>query len=401
MSSSSSSGRTSRSDSDSAFDVDELVQIGTRCRELRREKEMLRESQSESVELVRRLELHAKSLSESRLEDKGRIQTLEKELVNCYQEIDYLQDQLSLRNKEVDYLSEHVHSLEVKLAESGHLEEEVNSLREELFKSESEHFLLLQELGSKETELQYSAYSVEKLEESISSLTLESQCEIESMKLDMIALEHALSDAKKIQEESVHEKDQLREIIEELRLQSQEAQENIGCLEKLNKTLRERCDATQRNVAEFCRSVKKWVGSEEKLPIKAEFFFAEFGHELPLAKELRECFDAIIEKLQVSRDVNLSEKVECMSKQINQYENLIKHLKDELRDEKLKAKEEAEDLAQEMAELRYKMTCLLEEECRRRASIEQASLQRIGELEAQIKKEKNTSMASMISLPGV
>jgi len=58
--------------------------------------------------------------------------------------------------------------------------------------------------------------------------------------------------------------------------------------------------------------------------------------------------------------------------------------KDKLKEEKLKAKEEAEDLTQEMAELRYEMTCLLEEECKRRACIEQASLQRIANLEAQV-----------------
>ena len=50
----------------------------------------------------------------------------------------------------------------------------------------------------------------------------------------------------------------------------------------------------------------------------------------------------------------------------------------------MRAKEEAEDLAQEMAEFRYQITGLLEEECRCRASIEQASLQRIAELEAQV-----------------
>lgn len=50
----------------------------------------------------------------------------------------------------------------------------------------------------------------------------------------------------------------------------------------------------------------------------------------------------------------------------------------------MKAKEEAEDLTQEMAELRYQMNTLLEEEQKRRACIEQASLQRIAELEAQV-----------------
>ncbi|KAI5330176.1 PREDICTED: centrosomal [Prunus dulcis] len=55
---------------------------------------------------------------------------------------------------------------------------------------------------------------------------------------------------------------------------------------------------------------------------------------------------------------------------------------EELKEEKLKAKEEAEDLAQELAELRYRMTGLLEEECKRCACIEQASLHRIAELES-------------------
>lgn len=58
--------------------------------------------------------------------------------------------------------------------------------------------------------------------------------------------------------------------------------------------------------------------------------------------------------------------------------------KDELKEEKLKAKEEAEDLTQEMAELRYNMTCLLEEEYKRRACIEHAALQRISNLETQV-----------------
>jgi hypothetical protein len=75
--------------------------------------------------------------------------------------------------------------------------------------------------------------------------------------------------------------------------------------------------------------------------------------------------------------------------------------KDELKEEKLKAKEEAEDLTQEMAELRYEMTCLLEEECKRRACIEQASLQRIANLEAQIKREKNKSSTCLVPLPAV
>lgn len=62
--------------------------------------------------------------------------------------------------------------------------------------------------------------------------------------------------------------------------------------------------------------------------------------------------------------------------------------------ERLKAKEEAEDLAQEMAELRYQMTGLLEEERKRRACIEQVSLQRIAKLEAQLEKERKKSFVN-------
>lgn len=92
--------------------------------QLRIEKDMLKESQPHSIELVRvlffflfflfsvinilrvfviligwvlghiwsclypqRLELHTKSLSKSRLEDTARIRTMEKDLLNCYKEI--------------------------------------------------------------------------------------------------------------------------------------------------------------------------------------------------------------------------------------------------------------------------------------------------------------------------
>ncbi|CAL2261897.1 unnamed protein product [Prunus armeniaca] len=75
----------------------------------------------------------------------------------------------------------------------------------------------------------------------------------------------------------------------------------------------------------------------------------------------------------------------------------------ELKEEKLKAKEEAEDLAQEMAELRYRMTGLLEEECKRRACIEQASLHRIAELEStyievQIRSVSVTNGETVVSI---
>ncbi|CAN8298665.1 unnamed protein product [Cochlearia groenlandica] len=400
-SSSSSSARSSRSDGENSFDVDELVQIGSRRIELRKEKDMLRESQPRSIELVRRLELQTKSLSESRLEDTARFQTMEFELLNCYKEIDYLRDQLIFRSKEVKYLNERVCGLEFKLAESGDLKEEVNCLRDELCMSQSEHLLLLQELESKETELQCSSLSVEKLEETISSLTLESLCEIESMKLDITSLEQALFDAMKIQEESIQEKDQLRVTMEEVRFQSREAQEKVKYFEKQNKELKERIYASEKSIKELFQSTKERLESEDEQTLNAEFFFTELSRLLPVPNEVRECLDAIIKRLKLSRNVNLIDETESMGKQIQLHKDLVKRLMDEMKQEKLKAKEEGEELMQEMAELRYRMTCLLDEERKRRVCIEQASLQRIAELEAHIKRERNKpSSTDMLSLSG-
>nr|VDD34320.1 unnamed protein product [Brassica oleracea] len=401
----SSSACSSTSDcQNNSFDAEELLQIGSRRMELRKEKDMLRESQPHSIELVRSLELHAKSLSKSRLEDRARIQTMEKELLSCYKEIDYLRDQLIFKSKEVNYLNEHVHNLECKLAESRNMEEEVNCLREELCMSKSENLLLLQELESKGTELQCSSHSVEKLEETISSLTLESLCEIESMKLDITALEQALADAMKIQEESIEEKDHLRGIIKEIQFQSQKAEENAKSFEKQNQELRGRNAASEKSINEFFQSAKERFESENgQQPLNAECFFAELSHLFPVSSEVRECFDAIIKRLELSRNGTLINKMEGMGKQIELDEDLVKRLKEDLKQEKLKAKEEAEELTQEMAELRYKMTCLLEEERKRRVCIEQASLQRISELEeAQIKRETNKrSSTEMLPLSGL
>lgn len=46
--------------------------------------------------------------------------------------VGYLRDLLIFKSKEVNYLNEHVHSLESKLTEPGNLEEEVKLLREDL-----------------------------------------------------------------------------------------------------------------------------------------------------------------------------------------------------------------------------------------------------------------------------
>ncbi|XP_057519908.1 uncharacterized protein LOC130800413 [Amaranthus tricolor] len=181
---------SSRSDTtdDSIFDVEELLQIEARCRELRKEKDLLKETQSQSFDLIKRLELHVRRLNEARLDDKRQIQELKKELNNCHQEIDFLQDELNSRNTTVNYLEERVGTLEMNMNELNLLQEEVVRLSEELKKSNSACDFLSEELISKETQLEQSRLQIEKLEESIASSALEYQCEIESMRLEMMDL---------------------------------------------------------------------------------------------------------------------------------------------------------------------------------------------------------------------
>ncbi|KAL5544575.1 hypothetical protein UlMin_008359 [Ulmus minor] len=388
MSSSHKSGRSS------SFDAEELLQFGTRCRELRKEKDLLKESQSQSFDLIRQFEQHVKSLSEAHAEDKKQIQMLQKELMNCSQEIDYLQDQLSTRNTDVNFLEERVHSLELKLADMEDLQEKFERLEEELKRSNSECYFLMQELESKEVELENSTLCVEKLQESISSITLDSQCEIESMKLDIVALEQSYLEAEKIQEENAQEKVRINRLIQELEVQFQNAQKTIKFLELENKELKEKLDTSDTNFRIFFQRLKKWLAKDGS-QLNTKPILIETESKLTMSKEMsiyEDVLNPLISKLALVLGPD-GDAVEKMSQQIEEYEILVKQLKDELREEKLKAKEEAEDLAQEMAELRYQMTGLLEEERERRACIEQASLQRISELESRVRNEQNTSLA--------
>ncbi|KAK7347329.1 hypothetical protein VNO80_21859 [Phaseolus coccineus] len=313
------------------------------------------------------LEQREKSLSEAQAGDKKGIQRLEKELLNCSQEIDYLQDLLSARNADVNYLEERVHSLELKLEGMEVLQEEVFSLREELKRFSSKQFSLIQELDHKEIELEKSALSMEKLEDLFSSIALESQFEVESMKLDMMALEQSLFEAKKIQEETLDENNKMSRSIEELQVALQDAQKTILSLSEENGQLKEKLDTANK-------TSKIYSQKDEQ------------GNNSTIAENTS---TSVVHGPHVGRSVvildpaaDLKSEME-MSQQIQEYECLVKKLKEELREEKLRAKEEAEDLVQEMAELRYQFTSLLEEECKRRACFEHASLQRIADLEAQ------------------
>ncbi|XWS51198.1 hypothetical protein CRYUN_Cryun12cG0156300 [Craigia yunnanensis] len=278
------------------------------------------------------------------------------------------------------------------------LQEKVDRLIGELSRSNSERLFLMQEIENKEEELQQSALCIEKLEESVSSMALESQCEIESMKLDITALEQTCWEAKKTEEENVQEKSEMNVLLEELEVQRQNAQEIIEALDNENKELRGKLIKSEKNAEIFCQKLKEWLKSKDRSQLNMHSVLDEPESMITITKHISGCkelFSALLSEaaLVVESDADSQEQVEGVSHQINEYELLVKQLKEELREQKLKAKEEAEDLAQEMAELRYRMMGLLEEECKRRACIEQASLQRIAELEAQIKKKPQNSVA--------
>ncbi|KAJ1438892.1 hypothetical protein SESBI_02663 [Sesbania bispinosa] len=374
-----------RSDSDTPLSAEKLVQHGRRSREHRKEKDVLRSSLSQSLQPIQIPERYEKPLSEAHTEDKKHIQRLEKELLNCSQEIDYLQYQLSARNTEMNYLEERVHSLELKLEEMEDLQEEVFSLRAELIRSNSKQSSLIQELETKEVELEQSALSMEKLEESFSSMTLESQFEVESMKLDMMSLEQSLFEAKKIQDETLEENNRMSRLIDELQYALQDAQKIIISLNGENRKLKEKLSAADMNTRIFSQKVDDWLERNDRLQLKNQSSLSKRRNKPEDLSTCGEVLGPLLGRLAMILDpaAELKGKME-MSPQIQEYELLVKKLKEELREEKLKAKEDAEDLIQEMAELRYQFTGLLEEECKRRACIEHASMQRIAELEAQI-----------------
>ncbi|KAK2411405.1 myosin heavy chain protein [Trifolium repens] len=336
---------------------EELIQLGTTFREHRKkEKYVLESSHSQSSQVptqILEVERHEKPLSIAHMEDKKYIQRLEKELLNCSQEIDYLQDQLSARNTEVTYLEERVRELETK-----------------------------------EVELEQSALSMEKLEESFSSMALESQFEVESMKLDMMTLEQSLFEARKVQDETLEENNRMSRLIDKLQDALQDAQKTIISLNEENKVIKEKLDTANMNTRLFSQKVEDWLKNMDRLQIKDQSSVSEqrsIGEDTRIYGEILGPLLGIL-AMKLNSASELKGKTE-MSCQLQEYEFLVEKLKEELREEKLRAKEEAEDLVQEMAELRYQLTGLLEEECKRRACIEHVSLQRIAELEAQLQRK--------------
>ncbi|KAM0829673.1 hypothetical protein ACQ4PT_066736 [Festuca glaucescens] len=299
-----------------------------------------------------KLQLDRNAASRACQKDRQYIEKLETELSNCYQEIDYLQDQLNIRNIEANIMGQHIHGLELKLTELEKFPERVRVMDNDLMRSDSQCWLLMEEVQRKEEELQKAALQIEKLE----SVTLDSQCEIESLKLDLTTLEQRLFDAESFGQHAAEYKAKIEKQLREYELQLQESRKTIDHLEVENTQLKK----------EFL---------PRRVPKQSSSTTVE-----QLDKTLDNDGHANYE-----RDHGVHEKI---GKQNEEPELLIEQLKVELREQKLKAKEDAEDLTQEMAELRYQITGMLEEEYKRRSCIEQAAIQQIQQLEVQVSKEQ-------------
>ncbi|KAL8150644.1 hypothetical protein V2J09_020452 [Rumex salicifolius] len=379
------SSRSDSSSSSSSLDLEELLNIGARCGELRKEKDLLKASHSQSYGLIKRLELHVKRLNEARSEDKRQIRELETELRSCCDEIESLQDKLTSRNEEIDSLGKHVHSLDVKLSNMGTLQDEFVLLTEELNQSKLEVLSLKEEVERKELELMNSTLCIDRLEETISSSVLESQCEIESLRLEMLRLEQSSLECKRSEED---------------------AHVIIETLEQENNELRYMLDASQTQASLFVEKVEEHfrVLLENVKCVQGNLTsdFGQLGIE-PSKSDVSLCGEVLgpllLKMLSLGTFKQKSVEAERMSRQIQEYELLVKRLREELKEEKLKAKEESEDLAQEMAELRYQLTELLDEERKHRACIEQISLHRIVELEKQLQIERRKAMLNFKKSP--
>lgn len=297
-----------------------------------------------------KIHLDKNATSRACQKDRQYIEKLETELRNCYQEIDYLRDQLSIRNVEANIMGEHIHSLELKLTELEKLPERVSVMDNDLMRSDSQCWLLMEEVRCKEEELQKAALQIDKLE----SATLDSQCEVESLKLDVTTLEQRLFDADSFGQHAAEQKARMEKQLREYELQLQEAHKTIDHLGLENKQLKELLP--RRAPKQSPSTAGELLDTTSENDVHADY----------------------------ERDSTI---LENMAKPNEESELLIEQLKEELREQKLKAKEDAEDLTQEMAELRYQITGMLEEEYKRRSCIEQAAIQQIQELEAQVSKE--------------
>ncbi|KAJ1697535.1 hypothetical protein LUZ63_006047 [Rhynchospora breviuscula] len=317
-----------------------------------------------------KVESNGLSATISNQKESNCIENLERELKNCYQEIDYLQDQLNLRSSEASFMGEHIHSLEIKVRGLETLNGKLSLMDNELQRSESQCLDLIHELEHKEEELQNSALQVQKLE----MLYLDSQCEIESLKLDFNEMEQRLFES--------------REAISQLEAENKEL--HLYRLES-----RRLFSKAESQLEKLLENLSVHLGGkiEQEMLLEARKNL-RFSDDLCSSEEpLGQLFSKFA--IVATYDHYVEVEMKKMRDKVKESEILVNQLKEELQDEKRKAKEDAEDLTQEMAELRYQITGMLDEECKHRALIEEASIKRIKELEEQVMKEQRKATSAI------
>ncbi|KAJ3673118.1 hypothetical protein LUZ60_006492 [Juncus effusus] len=331
-----------------------------------------RSSSSSTVEMHQeRLESNGISATIPCQKDKIYIEKLERELQNCYQEIDYLQDQLNLRSSQANFMGEQVHSLELKLSELEKINQTLKLMENGLERPDSQYLILIEELKYKEEKLNRSVLQVQRLEMTY----LDSQCEIESLKLEMNEMEQRIF----------------------------ESREAISRLETENKKLElYGIDSSRSLFSQFEFQLEKLI---EKMRIHVgieidESFLLDIRKEFQFSdclSNFEESLDSLLSKIAMisAYDQNMKDEIKKMRDQIQESELLIEQLKEELLEEKRRAKEDSEDLTQEMAELRYQMKGMLDEEYKRRALIEQASIKRIKQLDQLLLKEQQKATSAV------
>lgn len=201
---------------------------------------------------------------------------------------EYLQDQLNLRNVEANFMAEHVESLELKLAGAERLNDKLRLISEELVQADSRCMILIEELKYKEDELKKSDLQIENLETSL----LDSQCEIESLKLDITSLEQRCIEAERLGQQLAEEKTRVDKRLHILETQLQEMQQMIRCLENEKKTLFERNAKQSSLIVELDKRLRH----DSKVGIHLDnqldwSFLLKLREELPLSRDMwYDCF---------------------------------------------------------------------------------------------------------------
>jgi chromosome segregation ATPase len=132
-------------------------------------------------------------------------------------------------------MGEHIHSLELKLTELEKFPERMWVMDNELVHSDSQCWLLMEEIRLKEEELQKAAAQIDKLE----SAALDSQCEIESLKLDLTTLDQRLCDAESFAQHAAEHNSRIDKQLEEPELYLHETRKTIDQLVLENTQLKE------------------------------------------------------------------------------------------------------------------------------------------------------------------